>query len=182
MKKGKGTQYQSNAKRRNKDALGRPMRSPSFGLISTPNGYVVSEFVANQVMRKHPSLIPAFDMVTREKPIYKDGKRVHGKSRTITRVKPIAFKYALSVRNAVRQWALDQFAHVERKVMRKANDHHRNLSSAFKRIKNDKFRKNGTIKEDVTIGEHARMIRSLEAAKPPIALIGLEMIRQGVIL
>ena len=79
MKNKNGTQYQSNAKRRNtKDALGRPMRSPSFGLTKTPNGFVVSEFVANMVMRKHPSLIPAFDIVTREKPIFKNGKRVHG--------------------------------------------------------------------------------------------------------
>jgi hypothetical protein len=182
MKKGKGTQYQSNAKRRNKtDALGRPMRSPSFGITSTPNGYVVSEFVANQVMRKHPSLIPAFDIVSREKPIFKNGKRT-GETRTITKVKPIAFKYAVSVRNAVQQWALDNFAHVERKVMRKANDRHKDLSFAFKRIKNDRFRKNGTIKEDVTIGSHARMIRNLEAAKPPLALIGLEMIKQGIIV
>lgn len=183
MNKSKGTQYQSNAKRRNKtDALGRPMKTPSFGIASTPNGYVVSEFVANQVMRKHPTLIPAFDIVTREKPIFKNGKRVHGQTRTITKVKPIAFKYAVSVRNAVRSWALDQFTHIERKVMRKANDRHRALSGAFKRIKNDRFRKNGTIKEDVTIGEHARMIRNLEAAKPPLALIGLEMIKQGIIV
>jgi hypothetical protein len=88
----------------------------------------------------------------------------------------------VSVRNAVQQWALDNFAHVERKVMRKANDRHKDLSFAFKRIKNDRFRKNGTIKEDVTIGSHARMIRNLEAAKPPLALIGLEMIKQGIIV
>ena len=94
----------------------------------------------------------------------------------------MAFKYAVSVRNAVKAWALANFAHIERKVMRKANDRHRDLSFAFKRIKNDKFRKNGTIKEDVTIGDHARMIRALEAAKAPLALIGLEMIRQGIIV
>lgn len=184
MENKKGTQYQSNAKRRQKlDALGRPMKAPSFGITSTRKGYIVSEFVANQIIQKDASLAQALTFV--EKPVYKDGKKVmvKGKPKMRKVYKPVPFKFAVSVRNAVHQWALDKFAKdEERKVMSKANKAHRELSSRFKRVKEDKYRRNGTVKEHVTITDHARMIRELQAAQPPLVLIGLEMIRQGVIV
>lgn len=177
MKNKKGTQYQSHAKRRiKKDALGRPMRSPSFGIKSTPNGYVVSEFVANQVMRKHPSLTSAFQFVHTER------KDSSGNSFVKTTVKPVPFKHALRVRNAVSQWAMNKFAQVERQVMKQANERHKDLSSAFKRIKVDEFRRNGTVKEHIKITEHARKVRELQENRAPLALIGLEMIKQGIIV
>ena len=183
MKNKKGTQYQSHAKRRTKlDALGRPMKAPSFGITSTPNGYVVSEFVANQIIQRDKSLAQALTFV--EKPVYNRGKKVmvDGKPKTRKVYKPVPFKFALSVRNAVHQWALDKFSRTESEVMSQANKTHRALSSRFKRIKEDKFRRNGTIKEHVTITDHAFMIGQLQAAQPPLALIGLEMIRQGIIV
>jgi hypothetical protein len=156
--------YQSHAKRRlQSDALGRPMRAPAFALIRTPQGPRVSSFVANQVMQKRKDLIPAFKM---------NGKRSE----------PIPFKYTSEVIREVRLWAFGQFARLEQVVMSKANKKHKRASARLARIKKDKFRSNGTVKEGSSASEHARAVNACVIATPPLALIGLEMVRQNIIV
>ena len=164
MKNKKGTQYQSRAKRRlQTDALGRPMRAPAFALIKTPKGPRVSSFVANQIMHKRKDLVPALIM---------NGKRSE----------PIPFKYTGEVIREVRLWAFGQYARLEQTVMSKANKRHKRASARLARIKLDKYRSNGTIKEGSSASEHARAVNACVVATPPLALIGLEMVRQNIIV
>lgn len=158
------TKYTSHAKRRIKlDALGRPMKAPAFALIRTPKGPRVSSFVANQVMNKRKDLVPAFTM---------QGKRSE----------PIPMRYTVEVIKEVKLWAFTQYARMEQSVLSKANKRHKRASARLSRIKKDKFRSNGTIKEGSTITEHANAVNACVAATPPLALIGLEMIRQNIIV
>lgn len=156
--------YQSRAKRRlQTDALGRPMRAPAFALIRTPKGPRVSSFVANQVMSKRKDLVPAFTM---------NGKRSE----------PIPFKYTGEVIREVKLWAFAQYARMEQSVMSKANKRHKRACSRIARIKVDKYRSNGTVKEGSSASEHARAVNACVVATPPLALIGLEMIKQNIIV
>ena len=163
MKNKKGTQYQSRAKRRlQTDALGRPMRAPAFALIKTPKGPRVSSFVANQIMHKRKDLVPALIM---------NGKRSE----------PIPFDTPVRLSRG-ELWAFGQYARLEQTVMSKANKRHKRASSRLARIKLDKYRSNGTIKEGSSASEHARAVNACVVATPPLALIGLEMVRQNIIV
>lgn len=156
--------YTSHAKRRlQTDALGRPMRAPAFALIKTPNGPRVSSFVANQVMNKRKDLVPAFTM---------NGRRSE----------PIPFKYTVEVIREVKLWAFGHYARMEQSVISKANKRHKRASSRLARIKVDKYRRNGTIKQGCSASEHSDAINACQSALPPLALIGLEMVRQNIIV
>ena len=160
------TKYTSTAKRRIKlDALGRPMRTPSFAIVRTPQGPRVSAFVASQLCKRSKDLCQAIPM--------QPGAR---------RSDPIPYQHNARVMSAVRRWGFESFLRLERSVLQRANKRHKSVSSRLARIKKDKFRSNGTVKQGSTITEHARAVRACVACTPPLALIGLEMVRQNIIV
>ena len=182
MKKAKGTQYQSHAKRRTTDTLGRPMRRPSFGLIETPNGFVVSEFVANQIIRDNPALAGMLKHV--DKPVYRRGKKIFRGSRPLTKriYVPVNTSVVDDIVSAVKSWALRRFRRDLIKLQREQNERHKDISSRFRNIKTDRYRRDGSVKEGCTAREHAEWIARLDEARPSINWFGLEMIRQGIIV
>lgn len=160
------TKYTSTARRRDRlDALGRPMRSPSFAIVRTPQGPRISSFVASQLCKRSKDLCQAIPMQPGAK-----------------RSDPIPYQHNGRVMSAVRRWAFENYLRMEKSVISKANKRHKRASGRLARIKLDKYRSNGTIKQGSTITEHARAVNACVNCTPPLALIGLEMVRQGIIV
>ena len=179
-----------NKKRYNSNAKRRGLRPAALGLTITPDGEVtITPYVANQIKQQFGRSSPIISGIRITKTIRTirgRGKPFQVERDVVLPFKPIGKdgrKKVDTILRAVTRWAYLQYLQFsERGVMQEANQKHRRASTRLFKAKKDKYRKNGTVKEGLTSTQHAQLVNRCQELQPPLALIGLEMVRQRFII
>lgn len=156
----------------------------SVGLsITSEEEITVSPYVLKCIKERFPKAvtIQLLEVSTRLKTIRKGRKQF---SVPVGFVQVTGKDRVRLVLDAIKRWNYEIYRkYYLEPVMKMANANHRRLSAKFRKIKADKFDgKKRRMIEGCSATHQASMLRDLEDARPPIALLGEEFVNQLAVI